>query len=543
MNCSEQFEDAEDDNSLPHCVKNPAEKIDDVAQLISEANINESDDEYNDASESETDSEEDFIDGLEGGDITKKYITAVQHRQSNPQRTAQTDKSDFQPQQKLLGKYADKANFSFSSRGDFGRSAKSSDKHKDKADRATAEQVMDPRTRMIIFKMISRQIISEVHGCISTGKEANVYFATNHLNEQRALKVYKTSILVFKDRDKYVTGEFRFRHGYCRHNPRKMVATWAEKEMRNLLRIHQSGILCPKPYYLRSHVLVMEFIGKDGWPSPLLKDVELSESKSRELYLDCLHAMRTLYHTCKLVHADLSEFNIICHDEKMYFIDVSQSVEHDHPHALEFLRKDCTNVAEFFRRKGVATMTVKELFDFITDVTITAESIDDYLDRAMKRASERTAESVTEQEKVDEAVFKQAFIPRTLEDVPNFERDFRRAQSGTDAGLIFYQTLTGMKDDLTGPKADQQGGQGQGDDESSDSEKSDDVGSGDKEEESDSEKPDAKIDPTIIRPRDESPNSKKERKKAVKEAQREKRKVKIPKHEKKRKVKVSQSKK
>jgi serine/threonine-protein kinase RIO1 len=48
--------------------------------------------------------------------------------------------------------------------------------------------------------------------------------------------VYKTSILTFKDRDRYVTGEFRYRKGYCRHNPRKMVATWAEKEMRNLLR-------------------------------------------------------------------------------------------------------------------------------------------------------------------------------------------------------------------------------------------------------------------------------------------------------------------
>ena len=49
-------------------------------------------------------------------------------------------------------------------------------------------------------------------------------------------QVYKTSILVFKDRDKYVSGEFRFRHGYCKHNPRKMVKTWAEKEMRNLTR-------------------------------------------------------------------------------------------------------------------------------------------------------------------------------------------------------------------------------------------------------------------------------------------------------------------
>lgn len=50
------------------------------------------------------------------------------------------------------------------------------------------------------------------------------------------LQVYKTSILIFKDRDKYVSGEFRFRHGYCKHNPRKMVKTWAEKEMRNLIR-------------------------------------------------------------------------------------------------------------------------------------------------------------------------------------------------------------------------------------------------------------------------------------------------------------------
>lgn len=32
------------------------------------------------------------------------------------------------------------------------------------------------------------------------------------------------------------------------------------------------------------------------------------------------------------------------HSGDAYIIDVSQSVEHDHPHALEFLRKDCSNV-------------------------------------------------------------------------------------------------------------------------------------------------------------------------------------------------------
>ena len=45
---------------------------------------------------------------------------------------------------------------------------------KDKSDRATSEQVLDPRTRIILFKMIGRGLIYEVNGCVSTGKEVGV---------------------------------------------------------------------------------------------------------------------------------------------------------------------------------------------------------------------------------------------------------------------------------------------------------------------------------------------------------------------------------
>lgn len=69
---------------------------------------------------------------------------------------------------------------------------------KDKKDRATAEQVMDPRTRMVLFKLLSRHAVTEVNGCISTGKEANVYHALGQSGADLAIKVYKTSILVFK---------------------------------------------------------------------------------------------------------------------------------------------------------------------------------------------------------------------------------------------------------------------------------------------------------------------------------------------------------
>lgn len=98
--------------------------------------------------------------------------------------------------------------------------------------------VLDPRTRVILLKLLKKNFITEINGCVSTGKEANVYHAVSGDTTSYAIKIYKTSILVFKDRERYIEGEFRFRRGYSKHNPRKMVKLWAEKEMRNLRRIH-----------------------------------------------------------------------------------------------------------------------------------------------------------------------------------------------------------------------------------------------------------------------------------------------------------------
>ena len=70
---------------------------------------------------------------------------------------------------------------------------------------------------------------------------------------------------------RYVQGDFRFRTGYSKGNPRKMVKLWAEKEFRNLSRLHAAGIRCPQPVHLRLHVLVMEFVGLNGVAAPRLK--------------------------------------------------------------------------------------------------------------------------------------------------------------------------------------------------------------------------------------------------------------------------------
>merc|ERR1712228_345566 len=199
-----------------------------------------------------------------------------------------------------------------------------------------------------------------------------------------------------------------------------MVQTWAEKEMRNLVRLHGAGVPRPKPLLLRSHVLLMEFLGRDGWPAPRLKDAALSESKARELYRSVLVSVRKMYHQCKLVHGDLSEYNMLYHQGDAFIIDVSQSVEHDHPHALEFLRKDLHNVTEFFRKLGVAVLGLRELFDWVVDAR---DNWEERLDALAEVAAERTEEERDAQAVVDEEVFKQVFIPSRLAEVAKPDED------------------------------------------------------------------------------------------------------------------------
>uniref|UniRef100_A0A2M4ARQ7 Serine/threonine-protein kinase RIO1 n=1 Tax=Anopheles triannulatus TaxID=58253 RepID=A0A2M4ARQ7_9DIPT len=501
---------------------------------------------YDDGDDDDDDEDDDGFYCYEGGELKRNQQLNLQQTHTNAQHASQKV-SHFQPADVLFKKFTNRINvekyegpaslpshakntlIETQRRADMDRV-----RSKDKQDRATAEQVMDPRTRMILFKLLNRAMITEINGCISTGKEANVYHATSSSGMDYAIKIFKTSILTFKDRDKYVTGEYRFRHGYSKHNPRKMVRTWAEKEMRNLVRMKKCNLPVPEPILLRSHVLLMEFIGCEGWPAPKLKDVELSTSKARELYRDAVEMMWTIYNQCRLVHADLSEFNLLYHEGKIVIIDVSQSVEHEHPHALEFLRKDCANITDFFRKREVSTMTVKELFDFITDATITVETVERCLEEISERIANRSFDEFTEQQKIDEAVFRQVFIPKTLHDVYDVERDVFDKRKDD----LVYKTITGLGAVAEDANATGSGGE----DDRSDSDGDGDESGSDSSDE-DQADGDGQRGKSVVRGKNETAEERKARKKAVKDEKAEKRKTKVKKHIKKRKEKLGSSRK
>ncbi|KAL8932026.1 MAG: hypothetical protein Q9216_006992 [Gyalolechia sp. 2 TL-2023] len=454
---------------------------------------------------------------------------------TNPQKPTANTLSSVDDQISTLSRHAGKIKLDDRQAGSGGKH----DRVADKNDRATSEQVLDPRTRMILLQMINRDIVSEVHGCLSTGKEANVYHALSVPQEEgseaavaplhRAIKVYKTSILVFKDRDKYVIGEYRFRQGYSKSNNRAMVKVWAEKEMRNLKRIYAAGIPCPEPVHLRLHVLVMGFLGdRKGTPAPRLKDVELvggdAEERWKQLYLQLLGYMRVLYQTCRLVHADLSEYNVLYHQDKLWLIDVSQSVEHDHPRSLEFLRMDIKNVTDFFSRKGTDTLPEMSTFSFVTAAQGSQDS--EGMAVVLQRLYEERIdeEQANEEGKVDTEVFRNQYIPQTLEQVYDVERDVEQVGKGGQDDLIYRDLLAdkvisdvAREQDNTSPNTDPNNEDADAQNERSDHSQAD-------------EDSDAFAQKQPRGKRFEDKEVKKDHKKQVKEEKREKREHKMPKH-------------
>ncbi|KAL7792430.1 RIO1 family domain-containing protein [Trichoderma ceciliae] len=473
------------------------------------------------------------------GDLTKNYnrqrqlndagVGAAMPR-SNQQKPKANTFASVDDQVSALSKHAPKIRLD--------SVKQDGERDKDKADRATSEQVLDQRTRMILLQMINRGAVSEVHGAISTGKEANVYGAVSYDEEtgaatQRAIKVYKTAILVFKDRERYITGEHRFKGGFDKGNNRKMVKLWAEKEYRNLRRIYSAGILCPEPLALKLHVLVMGFLGdKKGWAYPRLRDANLKgddvDQQWQNLHVQLLGTMRRMYQVCRLVHADLSEYNILYHEGKLFIIDVSQSVEPDHPRSLEFLRMDIKNVGDFFRRKGVDTLPDRAIFNFITvpEGPVEEPGMAEALAKLYETRRSATNEEEAAAEEVDTEVFRNQYIPQTLEQVYDIEKDVKKLGLGEGNELVYSKLLA---DQVVVPKAD-------GEEEDASEDESGDGASLDSDD-SDDDDDENRFDKGRPRGRKfEDKDEKKQHKVAVKEAKREKRKEKMPKHLKKKLV-------
>ncbi len=241
---------------------------------------------------------------------------------------------------------------------------------KDYRDRKTELYVLDIPTLETLYKFSKRGIIKALGGPVSRGKEAVIFHAIGAEEEELAIKMYKISTSNFHVMLDYIIGDPRFEN--IKRDRRSIVFAWARKEYKNLKRAFDAGVCVPEPIAYDKNVLIMEFIGKEGVAAPKLKDVPLEvlelDFDLEELFWRIISEIKTLYNRGRLVHADLSEFNILMKgyaerevagvsvseiEIEPVIIDMGQSLLLGHPNADAFLKRDVRNIVTYFNKLGL----------------------------------------------------------------------------------------------------------------------------------------------------------------------------------------------
>ncbi|MCQ1537257.1 serine protein kinase RIO [Methanosarcina sp. KYL-1] len=214
------------------------------------------------------------------------------------------------------------------------------------------ENVFDVPTLKTLYTLANKGTIKAIGGSISTGKEANVFYAEGPEREL-AIKIYRIATSTFKAMDAYIMKDPRFTN--IRNKKRDIVFAWTRKEFQNLKRAKSVGVRVPEPIVAEKNILIMQFMGENEVPYPLLKNVILENDDGKRIYDTVVEYMRLLHKEANLVHADLSEYNILVdpNDLSPIFIDMGQSVTLEHPNAREFLYRDVQNIIRYFSRFGI----------------------------------------------------------------------------------------------------------------------------------------------------------------------------------------------
>jgi RIO kinase 1 len=220
---------------------------------------------------------------------------------------------------------------------------------KDANQRKTYDDVFDEITLLTLYDLMSSGVIDTLDFPIATGKEGNVFRANTADGNMLAVKIYRVSNSTFKNIQKYVVGDKRFKN--VGRNHRRAIILWAQKEYRNLERMTEGGISVPKPVACRKNVVVMEYIGTEEVPAQHLREAQLKNPD--KIFKTLKKEIKTMYQDVGLVHSDFSEYNILLRNSAPVIIDVGQAVLKGHPMAETFLERDVANLIRYFNKLGV----------------------------------------------------------------------------------------------------------------------------------------------------------------------------------------------
>ncbi|HMK94241.1 MAG TPA: RIO1 family regulatory kinase/ATPase [Candidatus Limnocylindrales bacterium] len=207
---------------------------------------------------------------------------------------------------------------------------------------------------LAINTLVKAGIIESFGQALGVGKEADVYDALSPSGERIAVKFHRLGRTSFR--------QTRRKRGYIREH-----STWlfqshlaAEREFQALELVYKMVVSVPKPISQNRHVVAMGMI--EGGELSKYKEID----RPSKILKEVLRNVRKAYLKALVIHADLSEYNIILKpDGHVLIIDWPQYAMTDHPNADKLLERDLKNVLGFFRRRFNVKLSVDEACEYV----------------------------------------------------------------------------------------------------------------------------------------------------------------------------------
>ena len=136
---------------------------------------------------------------------------------------------------------------------------------------------------------------------------------------------------------------------------------WPYIEKSTLEKAWRAGAAVPYPVELTEDGILMEYIGDRDGAAPRLANAGLSPEQARDARDQLIDTLRAMSGE-RIVHGDLSAYNMLWWRDRLVVIDFPQAVDaFSNPHAPDLLHRDLRNVHEWFDRQR-AGFDVEDVF-------------------------------------------------------------------------------------------------------------------------------------------------------------------------------------
>ena len=217
------------------------------------------------------------------------------------------------------------------------------------------------------------------HGVVKSGKEAQVNLVerigddgrscliarkrylprhVTHKGQLEAMGVQRSS--AFRHDVQYREGR-QFRKSRDRraiermstYGKRLLQDRWTGTEHEVMLRLWHQGVSVPYPIAYGDDVFDLEYVGSWEMAAPQLSAARLTAAELADAFEQLCAGLRGLA-AAGVAHGDLSAYNLLWWEDRLWFIDFPQSIDiAANLQGLDFLHRDVLNVCSWFQRRGL----------------------------------------------------------------------------------------------------------------------------------------------------------------------------------------------